>query len=119
LLRNDVQQEIQKRRLAKLSKLIIQLHDVGRPHTANLMKVTLAMGWEIKYHPPYSPNLAPSDFSLFGPIKVHLGGHKFQTDYQLKSGVSWTHYCQVETFHTAGISNLTERRENVCENRIS
>jgi histone-lysine N-methyltransferase SETMAR len=111
LFRNDVQQEIQKKRPEKLSKLITQLHDIARPHTANLMKATRAtMGWEIKYHPPYSLDLAPSDFNLFGPVKVHLGGQKFQTDYELKSGVSWTHYCQIETFHIAGISNLTERR---------
>jgi hypothetical protein len=31
-------------------------------------------------HPPGIPDLAPSDCYLFGPIKVHLGRQKFQTD---------------------------------------
>lgn len=31
-------------------------------------------------YPPYSPDLAPSDFYLFGPLKQHLGGTKFETE---------------------------------------
>jgi hypothetical protein len=36
------------------------------------------MGWEIMNHPPYSPVLAPLDFHLFGPMKVHLEDQEFQ-----------------------------------------
>jgi hypothetical protein len=57
------------------------------------MKTTLAtMRREMKNHPPYSPDVALSDLNLFGPMKVHLGGQKFQTDYEPKSVVSLTHY---------------------------
>jgi histone-lysine N-methyltransferase SETMAR len=31
-------------------------------------------------HPPYSPDLAPSDFHLFGPLKHHLSGESFPDD---------------------------------------
>jgi hypothetical protein len=31
-------------------------------------------------YPPCSHDLVPSDQHLFGLIKVHLGGQKFQTD---------------------------------------
>jgi hypothetical protein len=59
---------------------IILLHDDTHPHTANLTKETLATaGWKITNHSPYSPDLAPSDFHLFGPLKLHPG-QKFQTD---------------------------------------
>jgi hypothetical protein len=45
------------------------------------MKVTLAtMGREIMNHPAYSPDLGPSDFHLFGPMKVYLRGQLFQTE---------------------------------------
>jgi histone-lysine N-methyltransferase SETMAR len=33
--------------------------------------------WEVLDHPPYSPDLAPSDFYLFGPLKHHLSGNIF------------------------------------------
>jgi hypothetical protein len=31
-------------------------------------------------YPPYSPDLAPSDFHLFGPLKHHLSGERFPDD---------------------------------------
>ena len=33
----------------------------------------------IVFHPPYSPDLAPTDFSLFPKIKTTLNGRPFQT----------------------------------------
>jgi hypothetical protein len=37
-------------------------------------------GWELLSHPPYSLDLAPSDYNLFGPLKYHLRGHHYETD---------------------------------------
>jgi histone-lysine N-methyltransferase SETMAR len=37
------------------------------------MEAKLTMGWEIMNHPHYSPDLAPTDFHLFGSMKVQLG----------------------------------------------
>ncbi|GBO19414.1 hypothetical protein AVEN_202986-1 [Araneus ventricosus] len=36
--------------------------------------------WSVLQHPPYNPDLAPSDFHLFGPLKQHLGGKHFEDD---------------------------------------
>jgi hypothetical protein len=36
--------------------------------------------WEVLEHPPYSPELAPSDFHLFGPLKHHLSAEHFPDD---------------------------------------
>jgi hypothetical protein len=38
-------------------------------------------------HPPYSPNLAPSDFYLFGYVKRCLVGLSFEDADQLLSAV--------------------------------
>ena len=35
-------------------------------------------------HPPYSPDLAPSDFFLFSKMKEHLAGNCFPNDEDLK-----------------------------------
>jgi histone-lysine N-methyltransferase SETMAR len=42
------------------------------------------MHWEVLPHPTYSPNLAPSDFHLFGPLKEALGGRLFRADDEAK-----------------------------------
>ena len=45
------------------------------PHTAFLTKELLgSLGWEILPHPPYSPDLIPSDFHLFPHLKEPLRG---------------------------------------------
>jgi hypothetical protein len=72
---------------------------------ANLTTV-ITLGWEILDHPPYSPDLAPSDNHLFVPMKKHLGGQKFKTDYELKCGVlNWLR-SQPIFFYAAAISAL-------------
>jgi len=50
-------------------------HNNARPHT-NLKTVehTVNLGWTVIPHPPYSSDLAPSDFHLFGPMKDGLRG---------------------------------------------
>jgi histone-lysine N-methyltransferase SETMAR len=39
-------------------------------------------------HPPYSPDLAPSDFWLFGRIKTALAGAEFDEPEQLLNAIT-------------------------------
>jgi histone-lysine N-methyltransferase SETMAR len=74
LLHYDMHQAVQNKIPGKLTNKRILLHGNPHPHMAYLMKATSAtVGWKIMNHPSYSPDLAPSDFNLFGPMKVHLG----------------------------------------------
>ncbi len=51
-------------------------HDNARPHTAKTVVEYLKNeNFSIIDRPPYSPDLAPSDFWLFDRIKSHLGEH--------------------------------------------
>jgi hypothetical protein len=42
-----------------------------------------ALKFEALKHPPYSSDLALSDFHLFGPMKEHLRGQKFADDNEV------------------------------------
>ncbi|GFG41000.1 hypothetical protein Cfor_12596 [Coptotermes formosanus] len=54
------------------------LQDDARPHTAALTMATLPkLKRDILPHPAYSPDLAPSDYHLFGPMKGFLAGKRF------------------------------------------
>jgi len=45
---------------------IILLHDNARSHVAAPVKTYLeTLKWEVLLHPPYFPNIAPSDYHLF------------------------------------------------------
>jgi histone-lysine N-methyltransferase SETMAR len=51
-------------------------------------KSVLAMGklrdlhYELLEHPPYSPDLAPSDFYLFPKLKLFLAGQHFSSNHK-------------------------------------
>ena len=54
---------------------VILQHDNAAPHKARQTVEKVAMmGRELLPHPPYSADLAASDFQPFGPLKEFLGG---------------------------------------------
>lgn len=85
MLENKVKPAIRTKRRGLLTKGVILLQDNARPHTAQLTQEMLTkLGWEVLPHPPYSPDLAPSDFFLFGPLKEALRGKKFGSNEEVK-----------------------------------
>ncbi|GBM57008.1 Mariner Mos1 transposase [Araneus ventricosus] len=65
---------IQNKCCGLLSSGVVVLHDNARPHTAvRTGEVLLKFKWGVFQHPPYSPDLAPSDFHLFTAMKKRLG----------------------------------------------
>jgi histone-lysine N-methyltransferase SETMAR len=62
-------------------------------------------------HPAYSPDLAPSDFYLFGPLKEALRGKRFSGDDDVKAAVHQWLRIQPKTFFSDGIKKLVGRWE--------
>ena len=78
MLVNELKPVIRSKRRGLLSKRVLLLHDNARPHTATHAVDTLrALKFEVLKHPPYSPDLAPLDFQLFGTMKEHLRVQKY------------------------------------------
>jgi len=64
------------------------LHDNARPHIAKLVKEKLeTFGWNIIPHPPYSPDIASTDFHLFRSLRHFLNGKEFENDEEVKSAI--------------------------------
>jgi len=91
LLVNELKPAMRTKRRGLLSKRVLLIHDNARPHEAAHTVDTLrALKFEVLKHPPYSPDLAPSDFNLFGPLKEHLRSQKFANDNKVMEAVqSW------------------------------
>ncbi|GBM51790.1 Histone-lysine N-methyltransferase SETMAR [Araneus ventricosus] len=69
---------IPNKRRGLLSSGVVLLHDNARPHTAvGAGAVLHKLKWDVFQHPPYSPDLAPSDFHLTVLIFCKIAGGRF------------------------------------------
>ena len=72
-------------RIDKSKKYCIQ-YDNARPHTSLVTRQKLLeLGWDVLPYPPYSPDLAPSDYFLFRSLQNSLNGKNFNNDDDIKS----------------------------------
>ena len=95
----------------EMSKVLLQ-HDNGRSHTSlKTREVISSFGWTTISHSPYSPDLAPSDFHLFGPLKESLRGRHFSSDEEVKTAVRKWLKTQTVEFYNEGIYTLVKRWE--------
>ena len=85
------------------------LHDNARPHTAAHTVDTLsALKFKALKLPPYNPDLVPSDFHLFGPMKEHLRDQNFADDEVMEAVQSWLKAIS-KSFFLEGIRKLVDR----------
>ena len=100
---------IKRERGGKLSRGVFLQHDNARPHVSSKTVAAIRkLGFECLPHPPYSPDLAPSDYWLFGEMKRPLRGKRFPDfkglDYQIKLGKDTP-----KELYATGLEKLPER----------
>ena len=102
-----------KERRGMLSLGVRLLHDHTPFLTAAVAKAAVKKcGFQIE-HPPYSPDLAPSDY-LFSELKKDLRGRKFDDD-EVKSAVM-EHFADKDPeYFLKGIEMLVHRCEKCVE----
>lgn len=107
---------IQNRRRGMLSKGVSILHDNARPHVARQTVALLQnFGWNIITHPPYSPDLAPSDYHLFPKLKEHLAGRRFCSDEEVKDEVQRFLKDMAASWYDMGIQKLPQRLQKCID----
>ena len=107
---SDLREAIKKERRGKLTRGVLLLHDNARPHTSRETQAKIQeLGFIQLPHPPYSPDLAPSDYWLFGAMKKELRGRRFETLQQLATAVHKWRQNTPKDWFAAGIRKLPER----------
>ena len=107
LQKNHLRPAIKSKQRGHLSTGVLLQHDNARPHTARSTDVTIQdLSFEFLPHPPYSPDLAPSDFHVFGPIKEAMGGKTSRADEEVHQAVHKWLRCQQKEFISRGIHAL-------------
>ncbi|PIC32650.1 hypothetical protein B9Z55_012898 [Caenorhabditis nigoni] len=100
----------QYRLLRPESDRIILLHDNARPHTALKTRNKIReLDIEVLPHPPYSPDLAPTDYHLFHSLQNHLRGRKFDDRAHLETDLKAFFDAQPAEFYAKGIQQLPAR----------
>ena len=108
---------IQNKQHGMLSWGVVMIHDNAHPHTAAATQnLITTFGWEQFDHPPYSPDLAPSDFHLFVHLKSFLAGWRFHDDELVKEAVTTCLASQVALFYNEGIQKLAQRYDKCLSN---
>lgn len=86
------------------------LHDNARPHTARITIQKLnEMNLIVLPHPPYSPDLSPSDFYLFGPLKKSLKGVNFENMQQVDAAMDAFFESKTPNFYAKAFECLPHR----------
>ncbi|KAJ7341759.1 hypothetical protein JRQ81_006703 [Phrynocephalus forsythii] len=93
-----------------ISKGVCLLADNAPVHTAQASVVTAhRLGYELLQHPPYSPDLAPSDFFLFLEKKKPLCGWRFDDRDDVIFEVEQWFSSKAEDFYKEGLKELKKR----------
>jgi len=80
----QVKDNLKEKRRGKVTKWVLFLHDNAPAHRALATQQKLAnLGFQCLDHPPYSPDLAPSDYHLFHGLKKQLKGRHFSSNAEV------------------------------------
>lgn len=106
----QLREAIKEKRRGKLASKVLLLHDNAPAHGSRIGVAALAeCGFEPIRHPPYSPDLAPSDYFLFQELKKKLRGTRFSTLEDLKVSVSEHFDSKSQDYFSGGLFKLVER----------
>ena len=116
-LLRELRQAIKSKQPGKLTKGVLLHQDNASAHNSLVaMSAVHDCGFELIDHPPYSPDLAPSDYFLFPNLKKHLAGKRYETD-DVISAVEDFFEGQEENFYATGIRELQHRWKKCVDRR--
>jgi histone-lysine N-methyltransferase SETMAR len=88
----------------------ILLHDNARPHIGKVTQKKLSdLGIEVLPHPPYSPDLSPTDYHLFRHLDNFLRNKKFDDQTAIENAFDDFIQAQDPQFFRDGIEKLVDR----------
>lgn len=106
-------QALKEKRPRRSGKVILQ-HDQARAHIGSPVENAIKeLGWELLAHPPYSPDIAPSDYHLFRSMQHALAGQHFTDLEDIKKWVDDWIASKSEMFFYTGIHMLPEKWKKV------
>lgn len=98
-----------KRKITQRTKFLF-LHDNAPAHKSYKAMTKLdELRYELVLHPPYSPDLAPSNYYLFPNLKKMLQGNRFYSNDEVEAKNNAYFEGLSKSFYTTGIEMLEKR----------
>jgi len=92
------------------------LHDNAPARQALATQKKLAyLDFQCLDHPPYSPDLAPSDYHLFPGLKKQLKGRHFSSDAEVIAGMETWLDRQPSEFFFSALQKLEQQAKKCIE----
>ena len=100
-------------------KKVLFHHDNAQAHTSSIAAAKLFdLRYEILPHPPYSPNLAPSDYFLFPKMKNWLAGKRFSSEEEVIAATN-EHFDEFDkNYFSEGIKSLKNEKGTMLKNKL-
>jgi len=100
----------------KVTEWVLFLHDNASAHRALATQKKLSyLGFQCLHHPPFSPDLAPSDYHLFPGLKKQLKGRQFSSNAEIIAAAeTWLDGQPSDFFFfLSGLQKLEQRLRSV------
>jgi [histone H3]-lysine36 N-dimethyltransferase SETMAR len=103
-----------------LKKKKVLLHQDNAPVHKSIKKTAKwhELCYKLLPHPPFSPDLARSDFFLFADLKRMLAGKKFSTNEEVIAETDAYFEAISKSYYKNGIENLCDRYRCIALERI-
>lgn len=95
---------------------VVFLDDNAKLHRSRLTNAKVTdLGWDRLDHPPYSPDLAPSDFHLFRLLQHFLKGKRLENIDEMREVLQEFFDSKGADFYRRGIEKLSEKWQEVID----
>ena len=113
-----LRESIKEKRRGKIRRGVLLQQDNAPVHSSKVaMQSVRDCGFELLPHPPYSPDLAPSDFFLFSKLKKELRGQRYDDDDELMLAVEGFCKGHDSAFYREGLEALPRRWTKCIESQ--
>ena len=113
-----LRESIKEKRRGKIRRGVLLQQDNAPVHSSKVaMQSVRDCGFELLPHPPYSPDLAPSDFFLFSKLKKELRGQRYDDDDELMLAVEGFCKGHDSAFYREGLEALPRRWTKYIESK--
>jgi len=109
---------LEEKRSGKITTGVLFLHDNAPAYRTLATQKKLAyLGFQCLSHPPYSPDLAPSDYHLFPGLKKKLKGRHLSSDAEVIAVAETWSDRQPSEFFLSGLQKVEQHTEKCIELR--